>query len=48
MLIGAVAVLMRTFSTYSEAILCAALLGSVFAPTFDLLAEMKAERRAGA
>lgn len=48
MLIGAVAVLMRSFSNYDEAILCAALLGSVFAPTFDLLAERKAERRAAA
>lgn len=48
MLIGAVAVLMRSFSNYDEAMLCAALLGSLFAPTFDLLAETKVDRRAAA
>ncbi len=41
LLIGALAVLMRTFSTYSEAMLCAAMLGSLAAPTLDLLAERR-------
>ena len=48
MLIGVIAVLMRSFSTYTEAMLCAALLGSLCAPTFDLLSEVKAERGASA
>ena len=43
LLIGAVAVLMRTFSTYSEAMLCAVLLGNLFAPTLDLLAAGRPE-----
>jgi len=38
LLIGAVVVLMRTFSTYSDAMLCAVLLGNLFAPTLDIVA----------
>ncbi|MBN2449837.1 MAG: RnfABCDGE type electron transport complex subunit D [Lentisphaeria bacterium] len=45
LLIGTVAVLMRTFSTYSEAMLCAVLVGNLFAPTLDILAAGRQEGR---
>lgn len=39
--IGTVAVLMRSFSNYSEAMLSAVLLGNLFTPVFDALANQK-------
>lgn len=37
LLIGAIVVLMRSFSTYTESMLCAVLIGNLFAPTIDAL-----------
>ncbi len=45
-LIGICAVLMRTFSTYHEAMLSAILIGNLFAPTIDALSEIQLGRRA--
>jgi Na+-translocating ferredoxin:NAD+ oxidoreductase RnfD subunit len=39
--IGTLAVLMRAFSNYSEAMLSAVLLGNLFTPVFDALANLK-------
>jgi len=36
-LVGGVAILMRSFSTYSEAMLSAVLVGNLFAPTIDIM-----------
>jgi Na+-translocating ferredoxin:NAD+ oxidoreductase RnfD subunit len=44
--IGVLAVLMRSFSNYSEAMLSAVLLGNLFAPVFDALAGLKRPVRA--
>jgi len=44
--IGALAVLMRSFSNYSEAMLSAVLLGNLFTPVFDALAGLKRPVRA--
>jgi Na+-translocating ferredoxin:NAD+ oxidoreductase RnfD subunit len=40
-LIGLLAVLMRTFSNYTEAMVSAVLLGNLFTPVFDVLANLK-------
>lgn len=42
--IGAMAVLMRTYSNYSEAMLSAILVGNVFAPTVDALSAVRLGR----
>ena len=46
LLIGSVAVLMRCFSNYSEAMLSAILIGNLFAPTINAVTGVDAERRA--
>lgn len=45
LLIGAVAVVMRCFSNYTEAMLSAILIGNLFAPTIDTLVLLMDERR---
>ena len=37
LLVGAVAVLMRCYSNYSEAMMSAILIGNLFAPTIDAI-----------
>lgn len=45
LLIGASAVLMRSLSTYSEAMMSAILIGNTFAPTIDVLSHIQLGRR---
>ncbi len=47
LLIGSTAILMRCFSTYTEAMLCAVMVGNLFAPTLDLMSSVSLDRRGG-
>ena len=46
LMIGVLAVFMRAFSTYTEAMMSAVLIANVFAPTLDILAGISLSRRA--
>lgn len=46
LLIGSVAILMRCFSNYTEAMMSAILIGNLFAPTIDSIVQLKTSRRA--
>lgn len=45
LLIGSAAILMRCFSTYSEAMMCAVLVGNLFAPSLDMMGSVPLGRR---
>lgn len=46
LLIGALAIVMRTFSIYTEAMMCALLIGAIFSPTIDIAAGEAGKPRA--